>query len=237
MNKLSSILVLVFFSTLSFAGNDKGNGGDAIVCRNPLWNDIKSAELLDYYEGRELRSLKLKINSSLSLREQVMGYARKLAEYSSYALFSDIELEAFKLIHAAEEFEKGILYTTEVKFTKGTLIDIPDSSSLSIPSGCAIEQLAIRIAKNFDDDPSYLIQADIFSKLDKNQRAGLILHEVIYRAFTLKLGHTDSVTARYFHQLMMQTDAEEFSYENYELYLKKSKINYKFKKEKNSCLQ
>lgn len=222
MNKL--ILFTFLLSTFAYAGNDKGNGGDAIVCRAPIWNSIQSAELLDYYEGRELRSFQLNISSDLPLREKVMGYVRKLAEFSAYGAFSDAELEASKLIQAAEDFDRGILFSSEVKFTKGLLIDIPDSSSLSIPSGCAVEQLAIRIAKNFEDDPSYLIQADIFAKLDKDQRAGLILHEVIYRAFTIHLKHKDSITARYFHQLMLQTDADEFSYEKYGTYLRKSKI-------------
>lgn len=221
---LLAFLLLIITSTV-FAGNDKGNGGDAIVCRHPnAPMSIISAEILDYYEAREFRSLNLQIDSFLSVREKVMGYARKLKEHSRGGLFADIEDEALKLIDAEEKFNLGIYNTPYVKFTRGVLVDIPDSSSISVPFRCNIEQLAIRVNKKFVDDPEYIIQLNIFSHLEKDQRAGLILHELIYRSFVTVLNHKDSVAARYFHQLLLQTSFEEFDRSMHLSYLKKVNI-------------
>ena len=46
-------IALILFSIPSFAGDTAGNGGGGIVCRTPS-GEVKSVELLDYWEGREI---------------------------------------------------------------------------------------------------------------------------------------------------------------------------------------
>ncbi len=83
----TSILFIVFaFSQLpqnpAFAADKAGNGGNAVVCRNG-GNSITSIELLDFYEARVLRQIKLKLETgSLNFKEIV---TKKLGELARLA--------------------------------------------------------------------------------------------------------------------------------------------------------
>ena len=55
--KLTVLGPLIFFiSSTSLAGSWSSGGGNAVVCRGELM-EIKSVELLDFYEGRILYGL------------------------------------------------------------------------------------------------------------------------------------------------------------------------------------
>jgi hypothetical protein len=54
---MSRLCVLtMMFASIAKAGNEKGNGGDAVVCRD-INNEIKSIDILDFFEARLLYNL------------------------------------------------------------------------------------------------------------------------------------------------------------------------------------
>ncbi|RYZ86068.1 MAG: hypothetical protein EOP04_14605, partial [Proteobacteria bacterium] len=78
-------VVLAMSSVSAFAGGSKGNGGDAIVCRDTRGAIIPgSVELLDYYEARTQRKsmpLNLQAAGSRPYPIVVREYAKKLASF------------------------------------------------------------------------------------------------------------------------------------------------------------
>jgi hypothetical protein len=211
--KTGMLLFVLLMATSGWA-NERGNGGDAVVCRNAQ-GKITRAELFDYYEGRTLRNFPTVI-SRLSDVEFYKSVAQRLYDFDTDT-FSDVREEALKLSTAITAYLKGQRVQPGVAFTKDVLTDIPDTDAISLPRNCEIEQLAVRLKRQFPEDPEYLIQGDILKKLSPRDVRGLVIHELIYRGFAEKLAVKNSVSARYFHQKIMARPLVEMDFADYML--------------------
>ncbi len=156
-------LTSLLLSSVAF-GNGKvvGNGGDAVVCG-------KSVQVLDVYEALALRGFKLDLGApALSVNEKVslaIGRIKKVDPYRA-ALIEILSRNFF----------------TETKFIRGgNLRDVDDSDEIFLPEGCTRKQLAIQNARVVFSDPFYTVNEDIWDRLDNDNKAALILHEVIFR--------------------------------------------------------
>jgi hypothetical protein len=153
------LLGVFLYSLASFAGNERGNGGNGVVCRNSD-GTIKSAELLDLYEGRALFGLKYsELQGSIeekykTIIEDIYGRAVSPTEY---LIFNHIK-ESFVMLPEGVELEP-----------------ISDSRQIIIPRGCKIEQVA-----NFYNLRSIYIVSDIYNKFSDLDKLGLLLHEALY---------------------------------------------------------
>lgn len=78
--------------------------------------------------------------------------------------------------------------------------DIQDSLVRVFPRGCKIEQIAIQKEPAFPEDKRFTVSKDLWDLLDEDNKAGLVLHEIIYRE-ALLYGHEDSVNARYVNSI------------------------------------
>ncbi|MDD0853990.1 hypothetical protein HBN50_12835 [Halobacteriovorax sp. GB3] len=173
---------IVFFLILtpSFAGNEVGNGGDVIVCN-------ESVTLLDYYEAKDF-------DFSIPPLEKSKDYREVLTDIFDEFLKIDKKL-ANQYQKRLQEIENQIDFRASI-----TLTDIPDSNHEALPKGCKLEQIAIR--RNQEKNGKlFLVSKDLWDKLDSNNKAGLILHEIIYEHF-LYLGEKDSKKARYMNALI-----------------------------------
>jgi hypothetical protein len=159
VRKIILALSALILSLTSYAGNERGNGGSGVVCRNAD-GSIKSAELLDIYEGKALFGLKY---SSLtgtieenykSIIEDIYG---KVLSPTEYMIFNHIK-NSFVMLPEGVELEP-----------------INDSLPIIIPRGCKIEQVA-----NFYNLKSIYIVSDIYNKLSDLDKLGLLLHEALY---------------------------------------------------------
>jgi hypothetical protein len=63
-------------------------------------------------------------------------------------------------------------------------------------------QLVIQKEPQFPEDKRYFIRKKIWTAMDADQQAAVILHELIY-GLAMKLGHVDSVGTRYINEYMM----------------------------------
>lgn len=210
--KLCVLGLTIFLLSADLLANERGNGGDAVVCRDSEGRII-SAELLDYYEGRTRRNFTYDEDYS-SYEEMVNEKQEELKKYDP-SLVQKLEINTKILIAAAKEHERTLeMRIGEVLFTHESLVDIPDSEHLNFPTGCDVEQVVIKLIKAVDEDPLFMIQKDIWDALPAFSTGGLILHEGIFQAF-LAVGHKNSIKARYFNQRLNLKNFSQIDYPSY----------------------
>lgn len=179
-----------------------GNGGDVVVCRDGS-GAIASVELLDFYEARVIRGFTIDLGApTLPVAQKVQTAIGRMSGLAP--------LKTKQLLSWAADFEKEAIRLADV-----TLIDVPDSAHIVVPNNCRIEQIAIQRDPEFDTDKRYTINKDIWDRLDADNQAGLIIHEVLYREF--KKLKSNSMSTRYWNAVlsgkeltMPQTDEAHF---------------------------
>lgn len=166
-----------------------GNGGDGLVCRSDA-GAIQSIEFLDYFEGRVLRAV------VPDLGEQQLSVEAKVG--LALGRLADLDHERF--LQYSAEFGG---FFANVQWVRGVnLIDIPDYGQLPIdPTHCKLEQLAIQRKPEIPGDKRYIINGDLWDQMSNDSKAGLVLHEIIYRD-AIQRGHTNSMMVRYFNTLV-----------------------------------
>jgi hypothetical protein len=175
--------LIVLLMNITFAGNEVGNGGDAIICPK------KAPVLLDFYENRNAK-LPYKI--------------RKSEKTDEYEYLRDIW---DKLSKTSPRFYKKysadlMRFKNRVKLVSGeSFRDVKDSFHISVPKGCRIVQLAIQRKDAQSKETVFYINKDIYEKMDAKQRAGLISHEIIYEHFRY-FGQNHSVNVREFNRFL-----------------------------------
>lgn len=189
------VLSLAFVSVLAqpdaanAIGVDSSGGGNAIVCRGPavppeLKGPIVSAKVLDLYEAEVVDGLNLPTRSGAP-DDFALLLLKKL---------EDLNPEQFR--NAANPYKSltDLFTTTKANLRilpSGVgLTPIPNSLSPINPKGCGIEQLAAYQATG-----KLLVDGEIWDKLDDLSRAGLYVHEVVYKWLRIS-GATNSLRAR-----------------------------------------
>lgn len=166
------LIALFLFSGVALA-KETGNGGHAIVCRNPD-GSIRSAQLLDLYEWDMHLGLEYELPAPGSSEEvNLMLLAQKIYPYSamaSQALYNEfLRIKgAFHFIRSGHVLEKTL-----------------DAFPAFTPRGCEVEQLA-----NYYNRRTIFINSDIYNALGPVDQVGLIVHETIY--YLDRLGNVES---------------------------------------------
>lgn len=177
---LSFFLFTVLFQGVAVAGPAIviGNGGDVVSCDGKL-------EVLDHFEARTRLGLMPVFPEKEGSAE---GIAAELVD----------RLPAHDGARRARYREWLRSFPREMRLEKVLPAkDIPDSWNVPLPSGCELIQLAIQIPPERKGAPRYLVQRDLWERLDARQRATLYLHEIIYREAIGK-GHVISSLVRKF---------------------------------------
>ncbi len=201
----------LIWSSIALGGDERGNGGDGIRC--PMAGGKYKVELLDHYEARTIRKIKINLgDDALSAEEKV-----KLA---ISRIFQINPIRAKKYLGWLESFKEDAFFVSE-----GELQDIPDAGAVVIPSGCELVQLAVYQEKTLPGDHTYLVNLKYWNELDNDGKAGLMLHEFIYRDFTSQvMAHSNSKMARYFNALISSIDLNEYTLQSYLDLLQKLKV-------------
>lgn len=203
MNQTFKTILLAFLAVLlsknAVAVQGVGNGGNVIVCRDSS-SEIYSVELLDYFELRQ-RGGQLKLNPSLGaypailkdLFERWKSVApRRMAQYEHW--LSDFETEAL--------FSSGV----QIPPTE-------DTGIINIPVGCDIVPVAYQRPDKelFPGVTRYTISKDLWDRLPEITKAGLVLHELIYRE-GIRAGHESSFPTRYFNGYLASATPDSMQY-------------------------
>ncbi len=195
---LTSALFLGISASPALAmGGWSGNGGDGVYC-----GESTPVELLDIYEARTMRGWNFEIpeDSSVTVEAQIEKRLRKLER------LDPMRVAHFRLYAAG--------FMAEAQFVDARLVDIPDSQHIVVPEGCRIDQVAIQREPELPGDKRYVISRPLWDLMDNTSKAGLILHEIIYRD-VLRLNHDNSKAARYFTAMILSTQIEEINSETY----------------------
>jgi len=182
------------------AGGDWiGNGGDLLRC----WNKEKRAydyELLDYYEGRTIRRLVPDLGAAnLSFHDKVLFVIDRLAKVNP---------------------TRGALYRAWYEtffeetnfFIEGEFAAIPDTGPIVVPEGCKIRQFAAQLPDEqiLPGDHRYTIDLKLWNEISEETRAGIVLHELVYREAILN-SQMNSKRVRYFTQYISSGKIAQFT--------------------------
>jgi hypothetical protein len=193
MKKTLPVLALVFLLPFGAqAGNERGNGGNTVVCRASS-GAISSIELLDYYEARILRGFTLdNPPASMTADEDVARILARLARFKPN--------QAARITAAAAQFSQNAEFLANTD-----LVPVDDSAHIIVPAGCTVTQIVIQRTPEFPQDRIYVINQDLWSHLDAFNRAGLILHELLYHEALENPDVVNSVALRYFNAYLATT--------------------------------
>ena len=214
---MKSLLALFVLFSLSAFAKEGGNGGDVVVCRDGN-GEIKTIELLDYYEARQMRKFNTLEYSGLTDEQFFTQVGELFHAYEDLYLPFDIE-ESLELMGAIRHYIKtGESKVRDILFTNDVLTDITDSEELFLPRNCYVEQIAIWQTPSFQEDPRFILQADLLKRLSERDLRGLVLHEMIYKTLSAKsYGDPlkDSYSPRYLHEKLMSRPFKEFTFRDY----------------------
>lgn len=187
----------------------RGNGGDTVVCDENLRPSSKHF-LYDYVESRELRGIQIKQPEVLqdSVRDYLAALLNRIAIHDP---------ERAKLYaHAANQL------LANLKFVRVPLKDIWDTGELPVRV-CDTFQTAVQVETKTIHDKRFLIRQSHWDRMDNFNRAGLILHEIIY-SDALMYGQKNSYFVRYFNSLIASNLFEKISTADYLRYLDEARI-------------
>lgn len=199
------VLLSTFVASLSAnarGGEMVGNGGDAVVCKTPKGI---TTELLDFVEARML----------------LPGYRVDLGA-ATLSVDAKVELALNRLKRLSprraqiyQTMAKQIL--TDLVLVDGSLSEVDDSRHLQfvLPKGCALAQAALQTEGPIYEKQRWVfIERKIWNALSNDHKAGLILHEVIYKEALFR-GHTSSRDARLITALVSGSEIAEMKTETF----------------------
>lgn len=184
-------------------GTETGNGGGVVVCRNSTTNVIEKAELLDFYEARVVRKLKLDLGAEdLDFKIKIQNVLNRIKQHSP------VRGAKYQRMYDSFFAEAAIIPDANLTY-------IDDAASVVIPVGCAKEQASIVRNPEFPEDARYIISKILWDKLDNNSKAGLVLHEIIYQE-GISLGQQNSKAVRYFVGKITSNEAASYNKEKFD---------------------
>lgn len=168
---IGMMVTLSFICTKAFADGDRvGNGGDAVLC----YTDGKTkAMTLDYYEMENQTLMKNHVEELPGNHlDKVRAVIKRTILYNPF-------------LSARMEKYLQIFINSHLITESSYLVDIADSdiSLIQLPPNCWLVQAAIQVKKPEPFTPKFLIERETWELMDETQKAGLVLHEILYLMF------------------------------------------------------
>lgn len=195
---------VILGSRPSWAGNTVGNGGDALVCYSEPGHTVASVEFYDHFEARIRHGIMLDFGAqNLSVDGKLEIIFKRIERLNPSR--SKLYRGWYQAFPSEAEFKSG-----------GSLLPIPDVGYGFIPAGCEIKQLAVQMEPKFPTDNRYQIDRSWYERLDADNQAMFILHELILRELrsqgTLL---SDSSSARYYNAMLGSHLTDSYSEKDY----------------------
>lgn len=160
--------------------------------------------MLDFYEAG--LTLKPSEKPHEKIAEEQLGRLKSL-----HTKLAEQYLSRLKQLSAEIDFKDDV-----------ELTDLEDSKHLFKPlSGkCSVTQIAIRRSRPLDGEKRFVIRKDLWAKLSETDRAGLLVHEIVYEHVS-KLGEEDSRKARRLTALLFSPD---LTHERFWKFIREAKL-------------
>lgn len=167
------------------SGSTVGNGGNGVLCN--MGKDNFSIELLDYTELR-LNGGTLALDPNLGDYENILT-----GLFNKWRNIAPKRMDLYQ--KWLNEFNQEAIYLSGINIPP-----IMDIGTVAIPKDCELKGLAFQRPDEeiYHGVKRYTINKDLWLLLPEVQKAGLILHELIYRE-GIKVGHANSYPTRYFN--------------------------------------
>lgn len=156
----------LFISAAVWAGDIKGNGGGAILCKDQF------LEILDFYEANSLGYGKPDFGGAVLENEIKSVYLDRLAVHSPQR--SEIYRQWLN------DFE------SEAVFIENIPIEDISDLGVSLPDQCSWHQIVNQNSILLGGGKKYLIDRTLWGQLSPSQKVGLMMHELFYRESTSK---------------------------------------------------
>ena len=189
MKWIGAILLLTQIAPLGShlsASQRVGNGGFLAICRDG--QDV-TYNLLDYLDGefRFAQFGKVDLGPPTDHVEHVRFVFERLAKFDPIRSAEYLaELDKF--------FEPNNLRFLAATYPLPVAADIGVDM---IPSNCETKQIAANTIPFQPEEPKFWIKEELWDKLDEVNKAGLIIHEIVYNDALIR-GHETSEYARYY---------------------------------------
>jgi hypothetical protein len=200
MNRQTGNLFFIFscffFANVSYAGQFVGNGG--LILRCNASTDRQQVQLLDTYEATELRGLKIDLgDDTLSETDKAVLAFKRL---------SKLDPERSKRFA-----KRAVNFFKETVIVKGIpLAPSEDAGKVVLPVGCDIQQAAVQMKPDFSGDPVFVIDQERWEAMTKNDRASLIVHEVIFNELLTEGRVKNSASTRYWNGALITNSLDRF---------------------------
>lgn len=192
MKTLGLFLFLISQIALATGGDRVGNGGDVVFCTH---EDNQAIYVLDEYEA----------GAFLKIGDKTQTYYQKVE-----LILAKIQTKFPVRYHLyRKNFER---FKLSVKFIQTKLPEINDSFERTGPL-CYTRQIAY-FNINTNGEVQYFLQRDLWSQLSEDQRAIVVLHELIYTE-AVGIGHFESTYVRAANRILITVPTFfESSFEN-----------------------
>ncbi len=201
MKKILTTLLL--FPLVLVAAARRGGstgGGYAVYCEEPI-SRVVSVRLLDYYEADLLLpELKLDLgdgNSEVDLAQNVLARLRVLDAKRADAYSAKVRR-----------------FLMDTRFIQENVPDVNDYGFAPLGDGCVLKQVAVQNLVPIPEGKKYTINKPLWDRLSTVDKAGLILHELVYEE-ALSLGQKDSRNSRYFNALISSRQVSSLTGKQY----------------------
>lgn len=201
---LSLVITLLGLQVIAapYSDHGMGNGGDAVVCyTDATRSTITSVQMLDYWEQEQVVKYgKIDLGAvNLSVQDKIQIAVNRIAKFDP-DLAEKIKFNALNL---ADNIQNYLV-------TSYQLPEINDANPQVIPTqkNCYIEQYGVQFKDVITGQRRFVIADKFynFAGTSTDDKAGLLLHEAIYRYAILQnsaLNNSDGV--RYFNYVVAST--------------------------------
>ena len=192
---------LNLFPAMAHAQQVVGNGG--IVLAGGCYGPEITYEILDFYEAKIEYGFEIELGPDTGqIADKVNVALRRLARLDP--------------VRAAKYQEWFASFAADsANLPAGVrLSSTDDYGSVDRRPDCSIRQAAVQRNPVVSAGKRYFFDAELVSKLDQDNHAGLVLHELIYRD-AISRGQVTSRLARYLTALISSKDFETLSADDY----------------------
>jgi hypothetical protein len=217
--KLLSFLIITISANISLAqkggGYGMGNGGDAVVCYTDSTRSvITSVQMFDYWEQEQVMPFgKVDLGASnLSVQDKIEIVSNRISKFDP-ELADKIKFQALNLANNIQNY----------LVTSYQLPDIDDMTPQVVPTkpNCFIEQYGVQYKDLVTGQKRFYIADKFynFPGINNDDKAGLLLHEAIYRFAILQrpsLDNSDGV--RYFNYVAGSKKIDSMTLDDVKIY-------------------
>jgi hypothetical protein len=182
-----AVLAITSVNTFARGGDYKGNGGNVIYCPHKAI----PYEVFDLFEARVAHGFKIEFAKGSGYREILENMFFRIAR------LNPSRADLYRAFLKDFETERRLMPNAHLEVLPG------DEGWAPLEDGCERQQAIVQFKNLNISGYRYFVDADIWNKLDEQNKAALALHEFIYREGLSDVNDfPNSLGVRYFNGVL-----------------------------------